>query len=35
MKTYIFMYDNFAQFEIIITNYLASVAGEVITVGID
>lgn len=35
MKTYVFMYDKFAQFEVILTNYLASAAGEVITVGID
>lgn len=35
MKTFVLMYDNFAQFEVILTNYFCKAKGEVITVCMD
>lgn len=35
MKTYILIYQEFAQFEVILTSYFMKTKGEIITVGLD
>lgn len=35
MKTYILIYETFAQFEVVLTNYFMKTKSEIVTVGID